>query len=332
MSVQRDPCFTLCVPDRAKLATMRTDGVISESYEIAVQGSVRRYLVIRSDGTDPAAVPTIVDLHGSGSWPEEHAAVTAARAFAAVGAVVVVPQAGIPFRFLAGWPAGWAWNVPGSPLPGESIPRDEPDDLAFMHALTGRLIERHSVDPRRIHVRGFSGGARLASHLMAAKGSQLTSVCCVGGVRFVEPSSDKLPPLLAIHGGRDAINRYGGDSGPRWSESVESAVFRWAVAHGCGPTPQYRTVTAQVREARYIDIEGFASVRLVTAADAEHSWPGTTHRDHIEQFGPPGRWDASQAHWDFVREIDLMKTSNRPGGGGPAHPQTRSQPDPPPAR
>lgn len=143
---------------------MHTEGVISGTYEIQMQGSVRRYVVIQPRGIAPATVPTIIDLHGSGSWPEEHVAITAARSFAAVGAVVVVPQAGIPFRLLAEWPPGWAWNVPGSPLPGESIARDEPDDMAFMDALTTRLIEQHGVDSRRIHVRGFSGGARLGSH------------------------------------------------------------------------------------------------------------------------------------------------------------------------
>ena len=216
---------------------MQTEGVTSGAYEIEVLGSVRRYVVIRPRGIDPATVPTIIDLHGSGSWPKEHVAVTAGRAFAAVGAVVVVAQAGIPFRLLLGWPAGWAWNVPGSPLLGESVARDEPDDMAFIEALITRLIDQHGVDLRRIHVRGFSGGARLASHLMASMPNRLASACCVSGVRFVEPSPGQLPPLLAIHGGLDALNPYEGGSGPRWSESVESVVYQWAVASGCEPTP-----------------------------------------------------------------------------------------------
>jgi polyhydroxybutyrate depolymerase len=287
---------------------MHTEGVTSGTYEIEVLGSVRRYVVIRPRGIDPATVPTIIDLHGSGSWPEDHVAVTAARGFAAVGAVVVVPQAGIPFRLLPEWSAGWAWNVPGSPLLGESVARDEPDDMGFIEALITRLIEQHSVDLRRIHMRGFSGGARLASHLMAAMTNRLASVCCVSGVRFVETSSGQLPPLLAIHGGLDALNPYEGGSGPRWSESVESVVYQWAVASGCGPTPQYRTVSDLVREVRYIDTLGFAAVRLIAVADAAHSWPGTLHRDHIGQFAAPGSFNASQAHWEFVHEVDLIRS------------------------
>jgi polyhydroxybutyrate depolymerase len=284
---------------------MLTEGVTSEACEIRLHGSVRRYVVIRPGGLDPARIPTVIDLHGSGSWPEEHAAVTAARAFAAAGAVVVVPQAGIPFRMLADWPMGWAWNVPGSPLPGEAIPREQPDDIAFMGALTSRLTERHGVDPHRIHLRGYSGGARLASHVMAVMPQRLASVCCVAGVRFVAPPLAPLPPLLAIHGRLDAVNPYLGGSGPRWDASVESVIDRWAAVLGCEPAPRYRAASDQVREARYDDAEGFAGVRLIAVADAEHSWPGTRHVDHIQQFGAPGNWDASQAHWDFVREVEL---------------------------
>jgi polyhydroxybutyrate depolymerase len=286
---------------------MDTERVTSTTYECQVQGRVRRYLVIRLRGIDSATVPTIIDLHGSGSWPEEQVAVSAARSHAADGAVVVVPQAGIAFRLLAGWPAGWAWNVPGSPLPGESVARAEPDDLAFLDALITRLVEHHGVDPRRIHLRGFSGGARLASHLMAATPNRLTSVCCIGGVRYVEPSSRELPPLLAIHGGLDAFNPYEGGSGPRWSESVEQVVYRWAVASGCQATPQCRVLSGDVREVRYIDTRGFARVRLITVDDAAHSWPGTLHSDHIAQFGVSGTFSASQAHWDFVHDVERWR-------------------------
>jgi len=119
----------------------RIESVTAGTYEIPVLGVNRRYLVIQPDGIEPATVPTIIDLHGSGLSPEEHVAVTDAQSFAALGAVIVVPQAGIPFRLLADWPEGWAWNVPGSPLPCESAARDEPDDMAFIDALITRLIE-----------------------------------------------------------------------------------------------------------------------------------------------------------------------------------------------
>src|SRR5215207_6603666 len=216
---------------------MISNGVITETHELSTGGMVRRYTVIRPVDAELDTLPVIIDMHGSGSNPDEHAAVTGAASWAAKGAAVVLPQAAIPFQLLAGWPAGWAWNVPGSPLPGESGTRDDPNDLAFINALMSRLIDQHSVDPNRIHLRGYSGGARLSSHLLATTASRLRSVCCVGGVRFIEPSTAPLPPLLAIHGRRDTFNPYEGGAGPRWSESVESAVQQWATAMQCLPDP-----------------------------------------------------------------------------------------------
>lgn len=57
------------------------------------------------------------------------------------------------------------------------------------------------------------------------------------------------------------------------SESVESVVYQWAVASGCGPTPHYLTLSDDVRETRYIDTRAFAAVSLITVAKAAHSWP-----------------------------------------------------------
>lgn len=76
----------------------------------------------------------------------------------------------------------------------------------------------------------------------------------------------------------------------------------FAVA-GCAQPPQYRVISDDVRETRYDDSIGFATVRLITVADAAQSWPGTSQSDHIAQFGAPGSFTASQAHWEFVREV-----------------------------
>lgn len=281
--------------------------VIEGTYDIEAAGIRRRYLVFQPDGIDAGGVPTIIDLHGSGSWPAEHAVITDARTFAALGAVIVIPQAGIPFRLLAGWPEGWAWNVPGSPLPGEPEARDEPDDIAFVDALIARLISRHGADPRRVHLRGYSGGARLSSHLIAVMGRRFASVCCVGGVRFVPPRG-RVPSLLAIHGALDAINPYAGGAGPRWDESVEAVVRQWASASRCVSPPQHCVLSAAASETRYAADDGFAAVRLITVADAAHSWPATTARDHVAQFGAPGTFNASQASWDFIHEVERRPT------------------------
>jgi polyhydroxybutyrate depolymerase len=289
------------------------------AHDLAMPSGPRRYVLVQPTGHTTDSLPVVIDLHGSGSRPYEHIVITDARRFAAAGALVVVPEAAIAFRLLEGWPAGRAWNVPGTPLPGESIPRQEPDDVAFLGSLADRLIVQHGADPARIHVRGYSGGARLAAHAAVRMADRLASLCCVAGVRFPGSAlAQDLPPLLAIHGELDIINPYHGGAGPRWSEPVPEAVGRWALSAGCHPAPRVSAPTATVRELRYTRPDGSTPVRLTTIADAAHSWPGSVDSSHHAQFGAAGTFSASRAHWDFLREIETARTGPQrtpPQGG-----------------
>ncbi|BBY28963.1 PHB depolymerase family esterase [Mycolicibacterium sediminis] len=276
-----------------------------------MHGELRRYLVIRPPGSTVGHLPVIIDLHGSGSSAEEHAGVTAASSWAMAGAVVVLPQASIPFQLIDGRPEGFAWNVPGSPLPGESSARRGPDDVAFIDAIVSDLIDHHGADPTRLHLRGYSGGARLAAHVIAAATGRFASACFVAGVRFVEPHAGPLPRILAIHGLADTVNSFGGGTDTRWSESVPSAVRRWALAAGC-PDASTTSNTDHVVDSTYVDALDNPAVRLLAVKGAEHSWPGTSDQDHIAAFGVATDFDASGAHFAFVRDVEADAASAVP--------------------
>ena len=69
-----------------------------------------------------------------------------------------------------------------------------------------------------------------------------------------------------------------------------------------------RAITETIHAIDYRDSTGFAAVRLIRVDDAEHAWPGTRDRDHIEQFGCSGDLDASQAHLDFIYDVENQYT------------------------
>jgi polyhydroxybutyrate depolymerase len=282
-------------------------GVDIQTRELVTVRPARRYILLRPTGSDGRSMPVVVDLHGSGSWPEEHVAVTDARELAASGAVVVVPEAAIPFQFMAGSPRGLAWHVPGSPLPGESTPRAGPDDIEFVEALVDEFDDRRRVGQYGVHLRGYSGGARLAAHVAARIPDRLASVCCVAGVRHVDSAGRRLPPLLAIHGEMDTVNPFQGGSGSRWVESVPQAVGRWAAGAGAHPVPRARPLSDTVTELSYPADDGSRLVRLISIADADHSWPGTSDEEHRARFGAAGAFSASRAHRDFLREVERAR-------------------------
>jgi polyhydroxybutyrate depolymerase len=195
----------------------------------------RRYLILT---TDPlACARVVISLHGSGFTADTYAVTSDAWHLAAPGAVVVLPQAAIPFRLGPVWPLGFAWNILGNLLPGQSLPHDHPDDVAFFHAVLAICAQLHPGLP--MHVMGYSGGARLASHV-SATAPGLASVGLVVGVRSPKDMSTA-PPMLAIHGQLDAINPCAGGNEARWSAGVQTVAKGWARAVGCltasrGPT------------------------------------------------------------------------------------------------
>ncbi|HTZ28559.1 MAG TPA: hypothetical protein VMC83_31460 [Streptosporangiaceae bacterium] len=272
------------------------DHVTIEAHTLTSGGVVREYLLAQPMKIPDGPVPLVLDLHGSGFDAADQLRVSRSHRFAADGAVVVAPQGHIPFRLFEGWPRGYAWNVPGSPLPGEAEPRQGPDDVRFLSHLLGALLSGRGatvpIDPGRIHVVGYSGGARLASHLPAAL-PWLASVACVAGLRYPVPVTGSTVAILAVHGADDPINPYLGKAGSRWSASVEESALHWAVASGWAGETTTEDLGHGVVERCFVPSSSGAPVRLVTVPGIGHAWPGSSDPEHVGRFGPPGRFDAS---------------------------------------
>lgn len=270
--------------------------VVVERRTLVSGGRDRKYTLVKPATGGSGGLPLIVELHGSGFDPAGQLRVSRSAELAARGAVVVLPQGQIRYSLFAGWPPGYAWNVPGSPLPGETMPRTEPDDVRFISDLIDALVSAPDSDPRiapdRVHVIGYSGGARLASHL-AAQLPRLASVACVAGVRYPRRLTGNAVAIIAVHGADDPINPYRGGAGDRWSESVPESVAGWAAASHCVMTPSRATIADGVTEVSYRPAASGAPVRLVTVADVGHAWPGTFDPDHLARFGPAGTFDAT---------------------------------------
>jgi polyhydroxybutyrate depolymerase len=118
------------------------------------------------------------------------------------------------------------------------------------------------------------------------------------------------PAVLAIHGRADEINAYDGGLGARWDASVPDSVARWAAGAGCGSEARTRRIEPGVTEHRYERSDGTSPVRLLALDGVGHAWPGTRDTAHASRFGAPGRFDASEALWEFFCE----SRSARPAG------------------
>jgi len=83
---------------------------------------------------------------------------------------------------------------------------DLADDLAALDALLDTLQKRLPVEARRVHLVGFSSGARLALRAAAARPGRYASVVAHSTLMPVPPATTKMPPQIWVHGERDRLS------------------------------------------------------------------------------------------------------------------------------
>jgi polyhydroxybutyrate depolymerase len=176
---------------------------------------------------------------------------------------------------------GYAWNLPGNP---------GVDDLAFLTGLIGLLRDRYCVDDSRVYAAGFSGGARLASHLACHRPAGIAALAAVAGLRAPAPCAPGHPvAVVALHGTADTQNPYGGAGAAYWTYSVPVAARRWAGYAGCAALPVTDRPYPGVTRSRYQGCLRGASVELYTLVGRGHAWPRSA-------AGGP---DADELIWHF---------------------------------
>ncbi|MET0292358.1 MAG: PHB depolymerase family esterase [Steroidobacteraceae bacterium] len=235
-------------------------------------------------------VPLVIGLHpsgGSGRSFDDDTGLTA-RAGHKHFAVLLADGA-----LQTGDGSGHFWNIPGVPLvSGATVPPGTRDDIRFIGDAIDEVVKNHCIDPKRVSVTGFSGGARMSSMVACRLADRVAAIAPVaglragraGGLEFAEPDPADCTPwkpvrVLAIHGTDDRTNPYAGGGGVRWGYSVERAAARWASLDGCDSAPRSDTVSAHVTRIRYGACSDASAVELyrIDASEAEgggHVWPG----------------------------------------------------------
>jgi polyhydroxybutyrate depolymerase len=262
-------------------------------------GMRRTVVVYYPHGHKPGGrpIPMVLDLHGSGSTPLQQLAGSEIAATADKhGFVVVAPQGGIPF--IAGKSHGFAWNVPGVPLmSGRPVPKGAPNDVQFIRDTIAAMNKALCVDPKRVYVTGFSGGARMASQLGCELSGEIAAIAPMSGLRM--PGNCKLgrpQSVLSFHGTSDGTNPYNGGKQIYWSYSVPVAAQRWAAADHCGKGVQ-KQVAPGVVSTTYDSCGDGRQVVLYTVTGQRHAWPGTAE-SMAKGFTVP-KIDPNEIMWSF---------------------------------
>ncbi|QYE37111.1 hypothetical protein KZX46_22225 (plasmid) [Polymorphobacter sp. PAMC 29334] len=259
----------------------------------------------------------VVELHGSGLDARRQRELSGlAERLLAQGIAVLFPQGVIPFRITTASAPGFAWAVPGAPLPGGNGPAPTGvDDCGWIEALVEKVQGDLSIGAKPLFIAGYSGGARLASHLVVRGRSRWSAAGLVAGLRAVAGGHRAPPPTITFHGVEDIVNPYHGADGDRWDIGVEAAGERYAAMQGCPHTPSDVPVVGG-RLRRY----STASATMLTMyglVGAGHAWPGSTDADHLRMFGPmTGPMNASDfISTFFAGHLAIHEGRDRSGDG-----------------
>lgn len=192
---------------------------------------VRDHLSFPASSTEPR--PLVVVLHGYGTSASIVAKILDAEAIAEAHDVHVLLPNGTEDEN-----GRLAWNATDACCDFDG---KKADDVGAVADLIAHTAARHSVDPDRIYVAGFSNGAFMAHRLACDLGDRLAAVVAMSGVGFLDETrclAESPVALLQIHGDADRIVPYEGghvlgrDHLPAHPGSDETAA-RWAQRNEC---------------------------------------------------------------------------------------------------
>lgn len=260
-------------------------------------------------------LPLVIFLHGAGGSASQAMRQTGLGGLAVrAGFIAVFPEglAGPAGQESGGLQTWNAWMCCG-------YARDARiDDVGYLAALIARLKAEHPVDPRRIHLAGFSNGAMLASRFALERPGIAASIASVAGYLPCDAQTPQEPlPVLVIHGNHDQVARFGPTvAHPRTGRYCEdfpakAQVEFWVRGMRLAARPQQVQDgrKGRVRVERYGPDRkgGRALVEFVIVKGGGHAWPGGPRERYRYCDLPTPDPDATALLWEF------FKRQSRPG-------------------
>ena len=163
------------------------------------------------------------------------------------------------------------------------------DDVAFLRALTDRLIADWRVDPARVYATGISNGADMSFRLAVEASGVFAAIGAVsgglGGPRAEAPGFRPARPVsvLTVIGGLD-----------RYYETFQAGLTMWRKRLGCVPVRTPPPGAKGVHRSRARCADG-SDLDVYVVDDMGHSWPGA-------RSGPmavDAPITATDLRWDF---------------------------------
>jgi polyhydroxybutyrate depolymerase len=268
----------------------------NQSAQLQFGGLTRTYTVHTPAGVShPAGL--VVNLHGVGGTGRGQEAVTHYDAVAdAHGFVVVYPD---------GIDNSWADGRGATEADAKGV-----DDVGFITALVGQLVDQYGIDPGHVFATGMSDGAFMTNRLACDRADVFAAIAPVSGtLGATVPCAPSRPvAVLETHGTADAVIPFDGGlvvgkAGPSTVLAAGAMAARWRGVDGCPGAPAENTLPGVGTGA---NVHRFATGPCADGTDvvfiqidgAGHAWPGGTYPNAAIRPGVHP-FDVSEASAEF---------------------------------
>ncbi len=235
-----------CNVTTAPLAPGRTEGLL------LVDGTCRGYLAhVPASYVATRPVPLVLAMHGYTGTPSSMESFSGLSETADSHGFILVYPAGVRN----------AWDL--SP---------NGRDVRFLRALVAQIVERASIDRRRIYATGHSMGGAMSARAACEMADLFAAAAPVSGghpsYQFCSPA--RPIPILVIHGASDPTVPPAGRPDLGWPP-LSVWVPAWAERDRCEATPTVRD-DGNVRDTLWSHCAAGAEVRFELVAGLDHGW------------------------------------------------------------
>lgn len=188
--------------------------------------------------------------------------------------------------FVAVFPQGFgnSWNVGPCCPPANLL---QMDDVGFLDSVIAAVTDTEGVDPDRVYMAGFSGGALMTYHYACQRSDRLKAIGPVAGVNLNRCVPSQPLPLLHQHSDPDPVVPFDGSVGVGQLVSSEplppviETVQQWASAAECGDPSKWDRLAESVDVMKWGSCSDGIAVELVRLKGLGHEWPETRDYDGL---------------------------------------------------